>query len=336
MNKFLLLLLLFSSSLFGQVGGETIYNFLNIATSAQQASLGGKALTLVNDANQPNWNPSLINERIQNKISINYINYLADISMGTISFTPKISDKIGVLYTGISYLNYGDFIKANDQGDEEGSFKAYDLSFSIGYAYNIPNSNIYVGANVKLINSAIDNYSSVGIGSDLAVSYLKDTNPFMASIVLRNIGSQITVYDDDKEDLPTEVMIGASYKLQNVPITWHFTIDHLEQWDVSVSNPSNLITDLEGNETQENISFFNNAIRHVSIGAELFPENGFNLRFGYNFRRSKELQLIDKRSFAGFTAGFGLKLNKFKLNYGFSKYHPASNVNTFSLQINLD
>ena len=114
MNKFLLLLLLFSSSLFGQVGGETIYNFLNIATSAQQASLGGKALTLVNDANQPNWNPSLINERIQNKISINYINYLADISMGTISFTPKISDKIGVLYTGISYLNYADFIKAND------------------------------------------------------------------------------------------------------------------------------------------------------------------------------------------------------------------------------
>ncbi len=336
MNKFLFLLLFFSANLFGQVGGETIYNFLNIATSAQQASLGGKALTLINDPNQPNWNPSLIHDRIENQVSINYINYLADISMGTISFTPKINDKIGVLYTGISYLNYGDFVKANDQGDEEGSFKAYDLAFSVGYAYNIPNSTIYVGANIKLINSVIENYSSVGIGTDLAISYLKDSDPFMATLVVRNIGSQITVYDDEREDLPTEIMVGASYKLQNVPITWHFTMDHLEQWDVSVSNPSNLTTDLEGNETPETISFFNNAIRHFAIGAELFPEKGFNVRVGYNFRRSKELQLIDKRTFAGFTAGFGLKLNKFKLNYAYSKYHPATNVNTFSLQINLN
>ena len=46
--------------------------------------------------------------------------------------------------------------------------------------------------------------------------------------------------------------------------------------------------------------------------------------------------LVDQRTFAGFTAGFGLKMNRLKLNYAFSKYHPASNVSTFSLLINLN
>ncbi|VAW25661.1 hypothetical protein MNBD_BACTEROID04-1314, partial [hydrothermal vent metagenome] len=109
-----------------------------------------------------------------------------------------------------------------------------------------------------------------------------------------------------------------------------------QQWDIAVANPSNTKTDINGNVTDEQISFLDNAIRHFTLGAELFSEGAFNLRFGYNFRRAKELQLIDKRTFSGFTAGFGLKMNKFKFNYAFSKYHPASNANTFSLQINLN
>jgi hypothetical protein len=156
------------------------------------------------------------------------------------------------------------------------------------------------------------------------------------TLVLRNFGSQITVYDEEKENLPTELIFGASYKLKNVPITWHIALDNLQEWDIAISNPSNTTVDLDGNETAESINFVETALRHFSIGAELFSEKSFNLRVGYNFRRSKELQLIDKRTFAGFTAGFGLKLNKFKFNYAFSKYHPVSNVNTFSLQINLN
>ena len=77
-------------------------------------------------------------------------------------------------------------------------------------------------------------------------------------------------------------------------------------------------------------------MRHFVLGAELFPESGFNLRLGYNFRRAKELQLDDIRTFAGFSAGFGLKMGRFKLNYAYTKYHPAENTSTFSLLINLN
>jgi len=336
MKKIIQLLFLVSMSTFSQVGGENIYNFLNLTGSAKQAALGGKTLTLLDDVNQPLWNPSTISQDLDNQLSVNYLNYLADVNLTSASFAHMISRNFGTIHAGITYLNYGKFIGADEEGIESGTFKAYDFSFSVGYAYNIFQTDIFLGANIKLINSVIDNYSSFGVGGDLSLLYFNEYDPYVFTLVVRNIGYQVTVFDETRENLPLEIDLGASYSLENVPITFHFTFDNLQRWDISASNPSNSITDINGNVTEEKVSFLNNTIRHLSIGAELFPKGAFNIRLGYNFRRAKELQLIDKRTFAGFTAGFGLKMNKLKFNYAFSKYHPASNASTFSLQINLN
>ena len=55
-------------SINGQVGGENVYQFLNVSTSARQIALGGEILTLLDDVNQPTWNPSVISEEIDNKL----------------------------------------------------------------------------------------------------------------------------------------------------------------------------------------------------------------------------------------------------------------------------
>ncbi|MBT8317285.1 MAG: type IX secretion system protein PorQ [Lutibacter sp.] len=336
MKRFILLISLLSLNSFSQVGGESVYNFLNLTGSAKQAALGGKTLTLMDDVNQPLWNPSVISQELDNRISVNYLNYLADVNLTSAAFAHMVSQKFGTLHGGITYLNYGKFVGADENGLETGIFKAYDLAVSLGYSYNIFKTDLFVGANVKLINSVIDNYSSVGIASDWSLLYYSDEQPYVFTLVIRNLGYQVTVFDETREKLPLQIEFGASYALENVPIIWHFTVDNLQQWNISVNNPSNASTDIDGNIYDEEISFFENSFRHVSIGAELFSEGAFNLRFGYNFRRAYELRLIDKRTFAGFTAGFGLKMNKLKFNYAFSKYHPASNANTFSLQIDLN
>jgi len=336
MKKIIYLLFLSSVCSFSQVGGESIYNFLNLTGSAKQAALGGETLTLLDDVNQPLWNPSTINMKLNNQLSVNYMNYLADVSLTSVSFAHLVNKHFGTLHTGITYLNYGKFIGANENGVETGSFRAYDLAISIGYSYNIFNTDIFIGANLKLINSVVENFSSLGVASDFAILYNNEYRPYVFTLVVRNVGYQVTVFDETREDLPLQIDLGASYKLENVPITWHITFDNLQRWNIAVSNPSNAIIDINGNVTKEKITFFDNAIRHLSVGAEFFPKGAFNIRLGYNFRRSKELQLIDKRTFSGFTAGFGLKMNKLKFNYAFSKYHPASNVSTFSLQINLN
>jgi len=50
---------------------------------------------------------------------------------------------------------------------------------------------------------------------------------------------------------------------------------------------------------------------------------------------SQELNLTETRTFAGFSAGFGLKMGRFKFDYAYTKYHPVSNSNTISLLIDL-
>jgi hypothetical protein len=334
--KFLIFFLLIISQAFSQVGGETIFNFLNVPTSARQAALGGKVLTLYDDVNQPIWNPSTINQDIDNHFSVNYVNFLADINYGSVSFAHLFSKRFGTLHAGITFVDYGKFIAADENGNETGTFKSRDIATTIGYARNLPWTNLYIGANVKLINSTIDTYSSNGVAADIGIIYYNYQKPYSITAVIRNIGYQIDAFDETKEDLPLAIEIGGSYQMPDIPLKWHFTVDNIQKWDISVENPSDSVTSIGGNADNEDISFLNNAVRHFSVGAEFFPERNFNLRVGYNFRRARELRLTETRTFSGFTAGFGLQLRRFKINYAFSKYHPASNSSTFSLQFNLN
>lgn len=335
LKYFVAIFLIINNYAFSQAG-ETVYNFLNTSTSARQVALGGKVLTFIDNVNQPIFNPATINLDIDRKLSANYTSYLAGISMGSLSYAHRFNRSTNPFHFNATYINYGTFIEANENGNETGTFNASDIAISVGYSYNIPQSNFYIGANLKYINANIANYSSSGIAGDIAVIYYSKNIPYIITIVARNIGTQITTFNSTKEHLPFEVAIGGSYRLENVPLRWYATIDNLQKWQVGFANPSNSVTDLEGNTTQENISFLDNAFRHFIVGAELFPESAINLRIGYNFRRGKELQLQNIRSFGGLSFGFGLKMNKIKLNYAYSKFHSASNVSSFSLEIDLN
>jgi len=334
-EKLFILFFLFSALTFSQVGGEQVFNFLNVTTSARQAALGGEVLTLYDDVNQPLWNPSTINKEIDNQASASYVDFLADINYGSLTFAHLINRHFGTLHAGVTYVNYGKFIGADETGAETGSFSARDLSLSLGYAYRIPKSNIYAGVNLKYISSSIENFTSSGVALDFGLTYFNDNKPYIISAVIRNIGYQISVYDEVRESLPLEIALGASYKLENVPLQWHVTINNLQQWNVGVPNPSDSQTTIGGETTNDNITFMDNAFRHVVVGAELFPDRVFNLRLGYNFRRGKELRLTESRTFAGLSFGFGLKMGRLKFNYAFTKYHPVTNTNTFTLHIDL-
>lgn len=329
------LILILTFTMHAQVGGERIYTFLNIPGSARQAALGGDIYTMNDDVNQPLWNPASINRFLDNQASVNYVNYLGDLNMGSVTFAHLINRRFGTLHAGIQYLNYGDFIAAEEDGTETGEFGAGDLSISVGYGYQIPYTNLHLGINLKFLNSTIDNYSSSGFAGDLGLYYFDDYKPYAVAAVIRNVGYQISLYDEDREDLPMEIAIAGSYKLQDVPLKWHLTLNNLQSWRIAQPNPSNSETDLDGNVEEEDINFFDEAIRHVVVGAEFFPDRAFNVRLGYNFRRAAELSLTETRTFAGFSAGFGLKMGRFKFDYAYTKYHPVTNSNTISLLIDL-
>lgn len=335
--KFALLLFIFITTVgYSQVAGESVYQFLNVSTSARQIALGGEVLNLDNDINQPIWNPAVINNDLDRKISVNYSSYISGINIGSISYARQISRRFGTLHSTIKYLDYGELIGADENGNETGNFSAKDIAVSIGYSYNLPNSNFYLGSNIKFISSNIGNFSSTGIAADLALLYKNLYKPFSFTLVVRNIGTQLSTFNGTSEKLPLKIGLGASYKLQYVPLKWYVTVDNLQKWDISEANPSNSTTDLEGNITEDNTGFIGNTLRHFVIGAELFPDSLINVRLGYNFKRAAELKLLNARTFSGVSFGFGVKMNRFKFNYAHSKFHTASNISTFSLEIDLD
>ena len=154
-------------------------------------------------------------------------------------------------------------------------------------------------------------------------------------MVVRNFGTQITTYAGLKESLPFEVSLGLSQRLEHVPIRWHVTFENLQEWPISRPNPARETSELSGASSSEKIGFVGQVIRHTILGAELFPESGFNIRLGYNFRRGEELRIVDQRNFSGISAGISIKMNKMRFSYTHAKYTSAANANFFGLQIDL-
>jgi len=333
---FFLLLLDFSLSN-AQIAGESTYQFLNIPSSPRQLALGGKNFTIQDDdVISGLFNPSSINQEMDNKLSLNYFSYFSDISYGSLAYAYRLDNRGNYLHFGFSYINYGDFIGYDDFGNYTSNFSGNESVFSVGYAYKINNTPITVGANFKFITSTFEQFNSYGLASDIGFFYIDEINDIKASLVFRNIGFQIKPYNEIKEPLPFEINLGISQKLENAPITWHVTLENIQKWPIGLSNPSRIITDLDGNITEENISFINEILRHTIVGVELFPDSFFNMQLGFSFRRSEELRILEQRNFSGLSFGFGMKFNKLRFNYCHSKYSSASNVNFIGMQIDLD
>ncbi|MFL0354482.1 type IX secretion system protein PorQ [Xanthomarina sp. GH4-25] len=329
-------ILLFSTIVSAQIGGEATYQFLNLVSSPRQAALGGKVFTNVDyDVTQALSNPATINVEMDNQLALNYMSYLGGISYGTAAYAYTWDRRRQTFHMGVSYINYGSFDGYDENGNSTGSFTGNEAALSFGYAKQIGYSDFYLGGNIKLITSLLEQYNSFGAAIDAGLLYINEDIEFQATLVVRNLGMQITTYAGLNEPLPLEIAFGMSQTLEHVPLRWHLTFENLQKWPISVSNPARAETDLEGNQTQEKSGFFKNVLNHTVVGAEIFPAGAFSIRLGYNFRRGEELKIVDQRNFSGISAGIGLKLNKLRFSFTHARYTSAANANFFGLQLDL-
>lgn len=335
-KKLLLYILLFVCAVsYSQIGGKYTYQFLNLVTSPRQAALGGKVITIYdNDVNQAHYNPATINEEMDNNLALNYGSYFKEVTYGTASYAYTYDRHLQTFQAGVNYVNYGSFEGYDENGQPTSNFTGSEVALSVGYAYNIPYTDIHIGASAKLISSTLESYHSLGGALDIGAVFIDEKNDINWALVIRNIGTQFSSYNGVSERLPLEIIAGVSQELENVPIRWHLTLENLQQWNIAFVNPSQSQSSLDGQVADEKVSFVNNTLRHVIMGVELFPKKAFNLRVGYNFRRAEELRLLEQRNFSGVSLGFGLKMNKLKFNYSYSRYTLAGNTSLFGLTMN--
>ncbi|MEX2380620.1 MAG: type IX secretion system protein PorQ [Vicingaceae bacterium] len=339
LSSFLLCFML-PSFLLAQMGGNNTYEFLNLTSSARVAALGGNQIAVKDDDLFLGIeNPALLNKEMDNKLAMTYVGYLADINYGVASYA-KHFDSVGTFNLGVKYIDYGDFIETDQAGNETGGFTAGEYAFVLGYGRQL-DSNFSVGANIKTIYSSFYDYSSLGIAADLGLTYHLDKHGLTVSLLGKNMGRQLSTYveNQEKEDLPFEIQMGVSKRLDKVPIRFGLIFQHLQQWDLQYENPndkqeSSILTDANEQEDKEP-GFFDNLGRHIIFNAEFMLTENFNIRFGYNYLRRAELKIDEQLGTVGISWGVGMRISKFHLSYGRSAYHQAGATNTFSVSTRL-
>lgn len=326
-----------STSSFAQIGGDNTYEFLNLANPARVVALGGTIISVKdNDINLSIQNPSLLDSSMHNSLSLSYVNYFTDIQYGYATYS-RTYKKLGSFSAGMQFVDYGDFTAAEVTGEITGQFTAAEYAFNLSYARPI-DSLFSVGGSLKTIYSTLGDYISFGNALDFGAVYNNKKRLTSMGLVVKNLGRQWSTYSLTRESLPFEVQLGFSKKISHAPFRLNFTATHLEKWDLTYEDPSVSTTDPITGEviTQSKMSKFGDKLsRHIVFGGEILLSKSFHLRAGYNFQRRKELKVDTRSGIAGFSFGFGLRINRFHISYGYAKYHLAGGPNHFTISTNL-
>ena len=316
-------LLLFTTILLAQEG-TNVYPFLNIPVSARQAALGGDAVSVRDyDVSFAAVNPGLMNLEQDEMISVNYASYIADSKYGTISYVKDLEEG-HLVSLSARYMDYGKMPRTDESAVIDGEFGAMDASIGLGYAYQFDEDWTIAGS-ASFVTSRIDNYTSMAVVGNAGVTYHNRQSNETLALVFRNFGYQFKTYNGLRENVAFRVDLGYTKILDEFPVALTITAHDLQKLNISQ----------DYNNNGQEISWSRKITDHLSFGAELFPQQAFNIRFGYNVKRGNELAVLDQRSFSGLSAGFGIKISSFRFDYAHVRYHNSSNVNLFGLTLDL-
>jgi len=325
-----------------QLGGQHIYEFLSLPSSGRVTALGGSVISVLDDdIALANHNPASLNSEMHNRINFSHNIHFADISNGYVAYGRHI-EKWGITtHAAMNYIDYGEFIAADDRDIVSGTFDAGETAFVLGASKRM-NERIILGANVKAVFSNFENYNSTGLAADLGLNYVGADSSFVFSIVANNIGGELSSYTENyRGSAPFNLSIGVTKRLTHLPFRFGIIADNLQRWNVRYDDPNRVVeTNLFG-ETEEQSEISkraDNLFRHLLFSGEflLGKRGNLRLRIAYRHLRRQELAVEGFRSLAGFSGGFGIKVSKFRLDYGVGYHHLAGATNHITISTGLN
>ena len=288
---------------------QTVFNFLRLPVSAHAAALGGEASTLVeDDATLIFHNPALINNVTDRTLNLNMMTYMEGATTASASFIRAAGECATWGVTG-QYMSYGTMKETDTSGQQTGDFSAKDCAIGGSYAYAL-SEKFSGGITAKFVASYIGSYSSLGAAVDLGLNYYNSQSELSLSLVARNLGGQLSAYDDDFERMPLDLQLGVTKRLLRSPLRITASLVRLNDWEYGLG-------------------------KHIVVGADLILSPQFYIAAGYNALRAAEMKISESDGSsahgAGLSIGAGLQLQRLKLQLAYAKYH----VSTSSILINL-
>lgn len=289
------------------VFSQNTYDFLQIDMSARAASLGGSFTSNNDDADVIFYNPSGLKSLKSNPISFSFVKHLMDINLASLAYSTEF-EGVGRFGGAIQYINYGSFDEADENGNRTGEFHANELALILGYANEL-DDNFYYGANAKFIYSGIADRSSTGLALDLGLHYYIPVTEWNFGFSVLNLGSQLSSYYDTKEDLPLDISVGISKRLENLPLNLSLDFHQL-------------------NKKRDN---FSQKFKAFTVGAEFTLSKVMKLRLGYDNERRTDFKIGTTAGIAGFNIGVGLKISDYQFDYGYSSLGLVGGLHRVSI-----
>ncbi len=304
-----LLMLVPGTTLWG--GANTVYDFLRNDVGARAAALAGSFSAVQGDPEVLFYNPAGLATIQSSRGSAGFFKHLLDINAGHLSYSTEL-EGIGRFGVGVVFTNYGTFDGTDLLGNPTGTFGANDIALTIGYAFSLE-ENLFLGGAAKFIYSGIGEYSSTGVAADLGVLYTIPESRFAIGASIRNLGTQLSAYGTTRENLPLDAGIGLSVVPKGLPLLLNLGVHRL--------------TD----DADDLLARF----RAFTVGGEFTLSKVVQLRFGYDNARRKDYKIGSSAELAGFSAGLGILVGEYHVDYALSSLGKAGLLHRVSVSASL-
>lgn len=291
------------------------FSILRLEPSARAAALGGSFGTAAQaDINAFYYNPASLNDAMHGTLALTYLNHISDLSAGFLAYAHDFPG-VATFATSLRYLSWGDIQGADADGNETSRFSPSDMVVSIGAAIEyVP--DVRLGATVHGLYSSMASYSASAIAADAGVLWTPGGGNTSIGLSLHNIGHVMSNYGRTDDRLPADLRLSISHRLQHLPLLVSITGRNLQ-------SPG---------EAPDGISGFSSVMRHFTFGGEFQFSDAFNVRFGYNHRSHQDLKMNARLDLAGVGMGFGLRVNRFYLDYAFNSWSTLGSLHQLGVR----
>jgi len=342
----------------------TTVPFLTISPDSRAGAIGDAGVATSPDLSSQHWNPAkyvFMEERAG--FGISYTPWLASLGVtdlnllylsGYYKFADNQSVSLGLRYFDLGTINY-----TNEIGEPMGSGKPYefaaDVAYTMLFSEYFSGSMLfrYVYSDIAGGTGTLNNIEynpGMSVGADLAIYYqrplqIENRNAVMAyGLNISNIGTKMSYSEGDtKEFVPTNMRLGGRFTLDldeynSLTATVDFnkllvpTPPKMEGDSIVAGRPDDVSTipgmiqsfyDAPGGFKEEMNEIM------ISGGAEYWYRKQFAVRAGYFYEHTFK----GNRKFI--TAGIGLKLNVFSLDFSYlvamGRTSPLDRTKRFTL-----
>lgn len=308
--------------------GRSVYNFLELPTSAHAMALGGTNPGIIDDdISLIDQNPALLGPEIDMQLGFGYMLHLNTANFASVRYGMAAGDR-GAWAAGIRYLNYGSITQTDADGTAGGTFTPQDIVFEGTYSHDFTD-RLRGGINMKMIYSAYEEYSAFAMAADVGVNYYNEEKDLSLSLVFKNMGGQLKRFNKAYDRLPFDIQLGYMQALGTSPISLSITATNLVRWKMPYYSHKK---DSEQIELKEN--FGSNLFRHLIFGLQ-YQNEKFYLALSYNYKTATDMATFQRNFLSGFSVGMGLKVKSFAFGVAYAMPHKNANNLMLNLSTNL-